>query len=141
MTDPAEGIKDLLVTAGVGVFAATTGWGIFIGSEPDTPDTAVTIYNTAGQTGDYMFLVDYPSVQVRIRGAAGGYQAAYAKAYSVLDELMGLPAQVINGDRWDSVTAVGNVNNLGFDAKRRPLFSTNFNLIIEPATGVNRVAL
>lgn len=141
MTDPAEGIKDLLVTAGVGVFAATSGWGIFIGSEPDSPDTAITIVNTGGRDSDFMFLVDRPSLQVRIRGATNGYQAAYAKAFAVFDNLNALPPQVINDDNWDAITAIGHINNLGFDEKRRPIFTTNFNTIIEPPTGVNRIPL
>lgn len=139
--DPALGIRDLLVTAGVGVFAAQSGWGIFIGSEPDSPDTAITIYDSGGRDSDFMFLVDRPSVQVRIRGETNGYSAAWSKAYDVFDNLLAIPAQVLNGDRWDGITTIGNINVIGYDEKRRPIFTTNFNIIIEPASGVNRIPL
>lgn len=141
MSDISEGIKDLLVAAGVGTFAATTGWGIFISKMPDEPDSIVSIMETGGFPANPRWLIDYPSVQVMIRGDKGGYQAAKAKAVVVRDALLGLPAQVINGDRWDSITDIGGLIELGYDDSNRPKFSTNFSLIIEPATGTNRVAL
>ncbi len=140
MADPAEGIKDLLVAAGVGTFAATTGWGIFIGREPGEIDSIITIYHTGGRDPNSKWLLDFPSIQVKIRGDRAGYQAAHAKAIDVRDALLGLPGQDINGDRWDLVVALGGVNNLGFDEKNRPMFTVNFELTIEPATGTYRQA-
>lgn len=141
MSDISEGIKDLLVAAGVGTFAATTGWGIFISKMPDEPDSIVSIMETGGFPANPRWLIDYPSVQVMIRGDKGGYQAAKAKALAVRDALLGLPSQVINGDGWDSITDIGGLIELGYDDSNRPKFSTNFSLIIEPATGTNRLAL
>lgn len=142
MTDPAEGTKDLLVTAGVGTFGATTGWGIYISKEPESPDSVITITNA----GDHFpanpkWLLDYPTVQVRVRGDKGGYQAAHAKAIEVRDALLGLPSQTLNGDVWEIVVEVGGINWLGFDEQNRPRMSMNYNLTIQPATGTNRLAL
>jgi len=141
MADPAEGIKDLLVTAGVGVFAATSGWGIFIASEPNKPDTAITINSTGGQPSNPRFLVDFPSVQVMVRGDENGYQALWTKVKAVKDALLGLPSQDLSGDRWVAINQAGNEGFLGFDDNNRPRFSLNFNLIIEPATGTHRISL
>jgi len=141
MADNAVGAKDLLVAAGVGVFAATSGWGIFIGKEPTAPHTIITAYNSGGTNPNPKFLLDFPSLQVRVRGAPNGYVAAEAKAKDVKNALLGLVSQDLNGDRWVSVTMAGDITPLGNDQQNRPMFSLNFNLIIEPATGTNRIAL
>ena len=141
MADPAEGIKDLLVAAGVGVFAATTGWSIQVGKEPTKPDTVVTVYNTGGLAPNPKWLLDDPTVQVSIRGAKNGRVASRAKAQEVKDALLGLPSQDLNGDRWVSVTGIGDITDIGFDESNRPMHTVNFKLIIEPATGTNRAAL
>lgn len=134
---PAEGAKDLLETASVGVFAATTGWGIFVAREPMTPDQAITIYDTGGLAPDPKWLLDYPSIQVRIRGSKGDYQGTFNKAKQCKDVLLGCPSLNLNGDRWVSITGLGDVISLGYDDNERPLFTTNFRLIIQPATSVD----
>ncbi len=141
MADTAVGIKDLLVAAGIGTFAATSGWGIYINKEPTDPDTVVTVTTSGGTNPNPKWLIDFPSAQVMIRGAPNGYVAAQAKAQEVKDALLGLPSQDLNGDRWDSITMAGDIAPLGYDETNRPRFSLNFNLIIEPATGTNRLAL
>ena len=141
MARVVDGIKDLLVTAGVGTFAATTGWGLFIGIMPDTPDTALAINQTGGQSRSPRWRINYPSVQVMVRGRADDYRGAYDKAEEVMDNLVGIPSQDLNGDRWVAINAIGDVNWLGRDEKDRPMFSVNLSLIIEPASSVNRDAL
>lgn len=141
MNDPCEGIKDLLVTAGIGIFAATSGWGIFIGQEPSTSDTTITIYPTGGNAPSPKFLLNYPSVQVRVRGAAGGYLDARAKIQAISDALLGLPSQTLNSDRWVAINQVGDITSLGPDQNNRPRLVLNFALIIEPNTGTYRQSL
>lgn len=141
MADNAVGIKDLLETAGVGVFAALSGWSIAISKEPQQPDTVVTVYNTGGPPPNPRYLLDFPNVQVRVRGGKGGYEAAQAKAQACKDALLGIPSQVLNGDNWNGITMQSDVMLIGYDETNRPIFTMNFSLIIEPATGANRVAL
>ena len=142
MTDIAVGIKDILETAAVGVFGATTGWGIYIHREPESPpDSTITIYETGGEDPNPKWLLDFPSVQVRVRGDKGGYVAAKAKATEILDALLGWPSQVLNGDTWVAVNQIGGINPIGDDDNDRPLFSLNYGLIIQPATGGNRIAM
>ena len=133
MTNLAEGMKDLLVTAGVGVFAASSGWGIYIGKGPSTPDTIISIMNVGGTNPNPKWLVDFPSLQTMVRGAENGYQAAWTKATEVKDVLLGLESTDLNGDRWDSVVMLGDIASLGFDENNRVIFSLNWQLIIEPA--------
>lgn len=143
MSDPAVGIKDLLVAAGIGTFAGTSGWAIFIGKLPQKPETAIAIVNTGGETSNPKYLLDYPSVQVLLRGAKNGYQTAYSKALAIKNALLGLPSQTINSDWWVQVNMIGEIASLGFDENDCPMFSVNFSLIIEPASsvGMNRTPL
>lgn len=141
MASPAENAANLLVTAGVGVLAPGVGWNIFWGKIPTSPDTIITLFNSPGAPPNPRFLLDFPSLNIRIRGAKLGLQVAYDKAKAVKDALLGLPPQAVGGDRWDSITMVGDINDLGFDESERPLMSLNFRLIIEPATGTNRISL
>lgn len=136
-----EGIKDLLVAAGVGAFGAQSGWGIFIGPEPTSPDTTITIREFGGAGPMPKWLVDFPSIQTMVRGVPGGYQAAKTKAQEVLDELHSIPSQTLNGDLWNSIIATSGPAYSGIDQKNRPKFSVNFKLILEPATGTHRLSL
>ena len=143
MSLPSEGIKDLLVAASVGTFAATSGWGIFINKEPAAPNTTITIFDTGGFTPNPKWLLDYPSVQVRVRGDKSGYVDAQTKIIQVKDVLLGLDSQDLNGDRWVAVNMQGDILSLSNDQNERPLFVVNFRLIIQPAASAetNRTAL
>lgn len=143
MSDPAVGAKNLLVSAGIGTFASSSGWGIFIGKIPQKPETAIAVITTGGETSNPKYLLDYPSIQVLIRGAKNGYSAAYTKALAIKNTLLGLSSQTVNGDLWVQVNMIGDIASLGFDENDCPMFSANFALIIEPAssTGMNRTPL
>ena len=132
MGSVSEGLKDLLVTAGVGVFAAESGWGIFIGREPGDPETTITIYDTGGFPPNPAWLLDFPTAQIRVRGARNGYQAASQKIRDIKDALIGIDSLDLNGDRWVSITMPSDPLSLGFTEEDKPLFVANFNLIIEP---------
>ena len=141
MTDIAAGIKDLLVTAGVGTFAASSGWGIFIGSEPGEPTTTITIFETGGEAANPKFLLDFPTANIRVRGDKNGYTAGRAKIQEVKDALLGLPSQDLNGDRWVSITMISDIHSLGRSERNEPMWGLKLSLIIEPATGTHRESL
>ncbi len=127
MTDVAEGAKDLLVTAGAGTF----GTDLFISREPATPDACITVFRSGGLEPNPKFLIDYPSLNIRVRGAKLGYQAAEVTCQLVKDTLLGISSQTINDDRWICVNMSGDPFFLGYDDNERPSFSLNFRLIIE----------
>lgn len=141
MNNPTVGIKNLLVAAGAGTYGATSGWGIFLGKLPTAPDTAIAITSSSGSPSNPKYLIDYPSVQVLVRGAKNGYEAAYDKALAVQNALLGLPSQTVNGDLWVQVNQIGSITEMGFDDNNRPLLSVNFALIVEPASGTYRESL
>jgi len=139
MTDPAESVKDILVSAGVGTFAVATGWGIFIGPLPSNNDTVIVVNQAPAGMDPYPhLLIDFPNIQVLVRGKAGGYQAARDKCGEVADALNGLTDTTVNSDVWQSVRQIGNIGFLGIDDNKRPLFSLNFTAIVLPASGTYR---
>ncbi len=141
MTSIVVSAKDLLVAAGVGVVASGTDWQIFAGAMGKTPDRAISIRQTPGADPNPKWLLDFPSMQIRIRGKEEEYLDAKDKAQEVKDALLGLPSQDVNGDRWVSVTGIGDLIDMGRDDNGRYEFSMNFALIIEPQSGTNRIAL
>ena len=134
----SEGIRALLAT-----HVATSGWALETGMLPTTPDKVISLADTGGQPSNPKWLLDYPQLQVTVRGAVGGYIAAFAEAKAVKDIILGLPSQTINDDIWDGVLMTSDVAFIGKDENERPIFTANFNLIIEPAlvANSNRVAL
>jgi len=135
---PSVGAKSLLAA-----HVAISGWQIEVGAMPDKPDNVITIYDTGGQAPNPKWLLDFPTLQVMVRGAVGTYLATFIEAKAVKDILLGTPSQNLNSDRWVSITQNGDLGFLGRDEDERPLFSVNFALIIEPQTVTNshRLAL
>lgn len=133
MSKPCEGIKDILQNASVGS-ASSGSWLIRIGKSLDTPDQLITIYDTGGLNPNPKWLLDFPTVQVVVRGPKQGYEAAWDKCVQVKGALLGYESADLNGDRWVSITGMGDIGFIGYDDKDRPLFSLNYRLIIEPAT-------
>lgn len=138
---PSIDVKDLLETAGIGTFAATSGWALAISREPEDPDTTVTVYDVGGLTPDPKWLLDYPSVQVRVRGSPNGYVAGMRKAIDVKDALLGVTPQVINGNNIRGIVAIGDIAFISYDEQRRPIFTQNWRLTVQPVIGTYREAL
>ena len=132
---------DHLVAASVGVFEATSGWSIHIGKMPPSPDSVVLVTHSGGTPSDPKFLLDYPHVQVRVRGGIGNYRDAKLKAQEIKDLLLGMDPEDKTTARWVSVTLLSDIAFLGYDENDRPEFSVNFSMIIEPTTGANRIPL
>lgn len=141
MTSPAIGVKDMLVAAGLGSFAATSGWNISVGKFPTAPDTSI-VCNEVGGLSPYPHLrLNFPSVQVMVRGSANGYVAASEKIREAVDALLGAPGQTVNGDEWQGIRQMGDVAFIGYDESNRPLFTSNFSIIVEPKAGGYRQAI
>ena len=134
MASIEEGLRDKLVAAGLGTFEALTGWSIHIGREPASPDSAIIIARTGGTPPDPKWLLDFPTFQIRVRGAKGNYKTAEIQARKVKDLLLGIASETITGDIWVSITMQSDVGFMGYDANERPNFTANFRMIIEPAT-------
>lgn len=136
---------------GAGILAArsvgtvTTGaWPIKVGRMPTTPDAAIAVYDTPGETPEVKWLLDRPGIMVMVRGAVDDYAGAYSKAVEIKDVFLGTdPIDITCGDRWDGVTMLGDLNGLGYDDNSRPLITMNFRVLLERAPSVltNRASL
>jgi len=122
-------IKDKLVAAGQGTFAATTGWGIYLAHEPITPNTTITIYERGGTTQYFQNRSKSPlridSFQVRVRGV--GYIASYNKAKSVQDTLTGLSGFRIGDVRYSLVANETEILLFDMDERDRYIWIANYN--------------
>lgn len=128
MNAPSVDIVSLLESAGLGVFAATKGWGIYVGTEPDKPDTTITLYDITGAEPDYAAGIDYPAIQVRVRGAPYGYPAAYERARKIRDLLIATNGATL-GDATYSAWIEGDVAHLDTDESQRPIFVATYRLM------------
>lgn len=144
MPSPAEHLKDLLVEAGVGLFAGSatsTGWRIWVAFLPDAPDTSIVLYDTGGRASNPAWLIDFPTVQVLVRGKQGGYQDAWARAKMVKNALLGIPSRNVSDGRLVAINMLSDITFIGNDKVSRPELTINFALIIEPAMGTHRESL
>ncbi len=135
----ADNCRLLLIAGGI------NGNIIKIGRLPASPDQAMAIVDAPGQAPNPKWLLDYPALQILVRGTIDDYNGAHTQARKVKDLLLGIYSLNVgpDGDRWDSVVMRGDVNYIGPDENSRPVFSLNFGLIIEPAASAdtNREAL
>ena len=125
-SNAALDIKTTLVADGVYI-------PIFVGSEPPKPDDVITLYNTVGATPNPKFLLDEPTIQLRIR--SGSYNTAYTNLLGVFNLLHGRPAFTVTGTRYVGLIATSNIFEIGKDEKDRTLLAFNMRLIVEPALG------
>lgn len=143
MYDVALSTKDLLVSKGLGVFNSTAAFSLFVGAPPDKPDALVLINVTGGRPPLPHLALNYPSIQVMVRGAPSGYAAASARMSAICNALLGISTYVLNGDTYRACNQIGDVIYLGQDDNTRPLLSANFRYIVEPAimAGGNRATI
>lgn len=134
---PSEILKDILVSEGF-IFGGLTDWAIFIARRPESPDAVVVLYDSGGKSPNPRWLIDYPSVQIKIRGDVNQYKAAYEKAQEVKNILLGRPSfTTTNSDRVVHINMLGDITFLGYDKKDQPEFVLNFDLILEPNDSIN----
>jgi len=130
---PAEHIKDTLVTLGYS-FTGSGDWRLWIGKQPANPDRVITLYDSVGRTPNPRWLLDYPAVQIRVRGGQSDYAEAGKQIKKVKSLLLGRDSYTAsNGDRIVAINALGDISFMGWDSTDRPEFVLNLALIVEPA--------
>ena len=140
-------IADILVSKGYRRYTTPVAdWDITIGKSNDAPARQITIYKTGGLANNPKWLIDYPSIQIKVRGGPNDYRLVNEMAHILQSVLVGIdPVDMLNGDRIDSITAIGDVGSTGWDDANRPHFTFNLRLIAEPLVdnlpGTNREQL
>lgn len=131
---PSDHIRDLLVVGGFrAAVSPFVDWDIWTGRQTTSIDRAVTLYDSGGLAANPRWLLDYPSVQVRVRGGVNDYKLAHEKAKLARDLVLGVPSYTAtNGDRIVQVNAIGEIGFIGWDDANRPEWVFNLSMIIEP---------
>lgn len=139
---PAEGLHTLVEGA---VLGALTDFALRIGRLTDGAGSShreIVFIDHPGSPPETIVGVDYPSVQVIVRGAKSlvGYQESYLaiKAVTNFLHLLDTTTPPISYPELVSCLASTGIAPLGNDAQDRPQFSVNFRLITQPADPGNR---
>lgn len=134
-TDPASGLQALVDDASVmpdGFWATHVGG--FAESAPTAgqADKQVVFKNMGGQPPYPNIAIDFPTVQILIRGSAatGGYSEGYTVALKVRDALLGIPSSPTDYPELVSCRQQGHIQELGRDDRNRPCWSLNLSLIL-----------
>lgn len=130
---PADVVSSLLDAASLGhVSVDSTPWRIFTGREGSAPNAVITLYDTGGESRNPAWRLNYPSIQVRVRGNVDDYRGGWAKANDIVEYLLGITPQDCDGFRLDGIIMQGDITPIGYDSESRPLFTVNFKCFTEP---------
>lgn len=134
MNPVSEDLKDKLVASGIGVFAAATGWGIFIGVEPEKLDTTITLYDTGGPKPETVQNrsvnpLRREGVQIRVRGT--GYKTAYTKMEAVINAIIGYGKFSVGVVRYKGLFRTSDVLFLEQDNTDHHIWVANFQAVRE----------
>lgn len=116
-------------------------WRIFAAKMPKEPDQTISVFAAGGKDANPKWLIDYPTLNVRVRGAPNDWEAPMTKMLAIKDALLGLPGQDLSGDRWVGINMQGDIKDMGIDDLGRYMISADFSCIVEPASGTNRSSL
>lgn len=141
MKPPSIDIKDVLEAEGIGTFAALKGWAIYIGREPEKPDSVISIFDSPVRAPQIPMdstvtkdgspdkhrkgFVEFAGVQLRVRSKE--YVASYAKAEQIRKALAnrGVFLSLDNSAKYLNIEMQSDPLAVGEDDKTRFIFSLN----------------
>lgn len=150
---PAMAIVEILRAASIGVISgAASTWLLKVGRTLEEHHQQIAVTDTFGFKPDSKFLLDWPTVQIRVRGNPDDYDGAYVKMLEVKNFLTGHAPTTItpigggsSEGTIDSITMLGDIGFVYYDDSSRPVWSGNFRLIQERTSdagaGTQRQAL
>lgn len=128
-----EAVGDYLQAQGQG----TLGTNIFLAVMPESPDSCVCVFETAGfapqfTMGAAAWAVDQPGIQVICRGPRGNYPAARDKADAIRGLLGAVVDSTLSSVNVMRIAPDGAVLSMGEDENGRPMVSVNFSCQVRP---------
>lgn len=127
-----DDVSAAMVADGIGHVTPADGtdWMIYQGYLQAAPDRAICLTETPGKPPEPGLELDYPGLQVRVRGKADDYQAARAKMQAIFLFLHANNEVVTLGGAYVYcyATQSGPIP-LGQDENRRPHLAWNFKLM------------
>jgi hypothetical protein len=157
MSSPAQVIRKLLIDLELVPSVQTSSWFPFISSLPDSPDTAIALFDQAGTSNGRLMRtgerIEHPGVQILVRDAS--YPNAWTKAKAVTDALdavsRGTVVEMGEEEEWkiQNISRTSNILSLGLDQvgdRKRHNLSINasvtmrmhltyVNFMVQPAGG------
>lgn len=100
------------------------GTDIFAGLLPDTPNTAICLFQTAGAKPDPIENIEYPGLQILVR--APSYSDSWTLANAVFKFLAGKINQTLNSTVYHLFEAQGSPLDAGVDSAGRAVFVLAF---------------
>ena len=133
---PARVLQQLLSDQSVGVIPPAAGnWPITVSDLPDTPDNAITIYDTAGKLDGNSQIdgeqYEHKGVMIEVRSAANAYNTGWVKAQAIavaLDESLKLNTITVGSSvytHYCSTRESGPIPRRDDPNSRRFLFTIN----------------
>lgn len=133
--DAEDGLEAILLAAGID---NSSEWLISISRFRDQ-DKGIMISENGGLAPEVKIPIDYPTVQILVRGGKGGYAAAKAKAREIFNLLHAIDSAPAEYPELTSCRAKHQPIFVGYDREtERPIFSLNFNIIATVPTTTNR---
>jgi hypothetical protein len=127
MNAPSVDIKDFLVAGGLSL---TFGTNLFVGKEPESPDSCVTIFDTPGAPPDRYFnqsqKYDRPSIQIRVRD--NDYRNGWALTNSIKNLLHSYPPSVQSDTTYTAIFCSQEPALLDWDGNDRARFVVSFDI-------------
>lgn len=102
---------------------------LFIGREPEKPDSCVTIYDTSGVPPSLSLdstKYYYESIQIRNRNTS--YEDGYNEAFAIMEFLNAKHGETVNGSTYTIVQCSTPPTLLQWDDSNRVIFITNYSL-------------
>jgi len=114
-SDIARDIATVLEDSGIGVFASSSDWGIYVHKEPTDPINCITIYDLDGSAANTLQekTAEYYLFQVRVR--CSGFVGCREKLDEI-DEVLNYKAPfTLDTTRYTSCTSAMNQQFLGYN--------------------------
>ena len=133
---PSIDISSTIATILGTTVGGTSDWSVYVGKEPTSPIRVCTCYLTGGYPSDPKWLIDYPTMQIRVRGNSNDYLLVEQKLQLLKDKLLGKSAFTQNSNYYVGVWEESPISFLHFtDDNNYPIFYWNIRLIVEPISG------
>lgn len=127
----AEEVAQYLNLQGVGLYKSNdTGGNIFVGFLPNSPDTAIAVLQTGGDTAPIALQQSVESLRVIVRGGFDTVEAS-ALADKVQKALHGVrDTRLVPGGQWVCAIHAHIPAGLGMDANGRHEYSVNLEALV-----------
>jgi len=143
LDDIATFLVAKVTTASYGTQGLVAGVNLFVGRMPaEAPNAAVVVQQYEGKNSEFTMgngitALDYPRVQISVRGEREDYPGAYAWANTIRNVLGGFV--VPDATYFPHVARIepmGIPNPIGYDDVERPRFSMNFQFTTNNTNGI-----